>query len=179
MDKVKVNLACGDYKKDGFIGVDIVKTPTVDIIHDLNQYPWPFEDNSVDEVYCAHYIEHIPHDVHNGNKQDGLIQFMNELYRILKKGGTTRIIAPYYKSERAFGDPTHTRYIGDMTFLYWNKDWIKNNNLSHYGIECDFDMKLSYHVDNELTLKSVEVRAEAFKKEWNAVNDIIVDLTKN
>lgn len=175
---IKLDLACGDNKKEGFIGVDMVETSSVDIIHNLNIYPWPFEDNSVDEIYCSHYIEHIPHNVNNGDNRDGLIQFMDEVYRILKTEGKINIIAPYYKNERAFGDPTHCRYIGDLSFLYWSKQWREINKLSHYGINCNFDAKLSYYVDNDLALRSSEVRQDAFKREWNAISDIIVEMIK-
>jgi len=179
-NKVKVDLACGDNKKEGYIGVDVMKTSSTDVVHDLTQYPWPFEDASVDVIHCSHYIEHIPHNIFNDkDDRDGLIQFMDEVYRILKVGGVANIDAPHYQSVRALGDPTHHRSIGDLSFLYWNKEWREVNKLSHYGINCDFDIKLSYHVDNDLTLKSLEVRAEAFKKDWNAVLDIIADMTKN
>ena len=103
---------------------------------------------------------------------------MDEVYRILKPEGKINIVAPYYKNERAFGDPTHRRYIGDLSFLYWNKEWRDTNKLSHYGILCDFDIKLSYMIDNDLTLKAQELRTEAIKKEWNAVQDIMVEMTK-
>ena len=176
---MKVDLACGDNKREGYIGVDIVETSSTDVVHNLNVYPWPFEDGSVDEIFCSHYIEHIPHDVNNSDNRDGLIQFMDELYRILKPEGKIEIVAPYYKNERAFGDPTHRRYIGDLSFLYWNKEWRDTNKLSHYGILCDFDIKLSYMIDNDLTLKAQELRNEAIKKEWNAVQDIMVEMTKN
>lgn len=175
---VKIDLACGDNKKEGYKGVDIVETSSTDIVHDLTQYPWPFEDESVDEVHCSHYVEHIPHELNNGDNRDGLIQFMDELHRVMKPGAKATIIAPYYKSERAFGDPTHRRYIGDLSFPYFNKEWRDNNKLSHYDINCDFDIRFSYYVENELTLKSEELRKESFKKEWNAINDIIVELTK-
>lgn len=178
-DKIKVDLACGDSKKEGYIGVDIVETSSTDIIHDLTVYPWPFEDNSVDEIFCSHYVEHIPHDIYNKeDSRDGLIQFIDEVYRILKPEGKIEIVAPYYKNERAFGDPTHKRYIGDLSFLYWNKEWRDINKLSHYNINCDFDISLSYHIDNDLTLKSPEIRGEAIKKEWNAVMDIMAVMTK-
>jgi len=202
-EKIKLNLACGDKKKEGFIGIDITETDSTDIIHDLNVYPWPFEDNSVDEIYCSHYIEHIPHDstgtllyklllevssfeellskvkeLPEDFPSDGMIKFMNEVYRILKPKCKTTLVAPYYKSERAFGDPTHVRYIGDLSFPYYNKEWRDNNKLSHYGINCDFDMKYSYYIDNELTLKSEELRNVAFREDWNAINDITVELIK-
>lgn len=178
MESIKVDLACGDNKKEGFVGIDKTETKSTDIIHDLNQYPWPFEDNSVDEIHCSHYIEHIPHDVKNGIDLDGLIQFMNEVYRILKPNGKATIISPYYTSGRAFGDPTHVRFIGDLTFPYYNKKWRDANKLSHYGINCDFDITYSYLISNELTLKSEENRNKAFKNDWNAIDDIIAELIK-
>ncbi len=195
MNKVKIDLACGGNKKEGFKGVDISDLESVDIVHDLNVYPWPFEDDSVDEINCSHYVEHIPHlgvqaalKVSNtfeefkeklSNDKDGYIKFFNELYRILKPEGKATITTPHYMSIRAFGDPTHQRYVGDFSFFYLNKEWRDSNKLGHYGINVDFDMTYSYVIGDELTFKSQEVRAEAFKKEWNAISDIIVELVKN
>ena len=175
---LKVDLACGDNKKKGFIGIDVAKTDSVDIVCDLNTYPWPFEDNSVDELHCSHYIEHIPHNVHNNDKRDGMIQFMDECYRILKPGGILTLVAPYGKSGRALGDPTHTRSIVEESFYYYNKEWRDVNKLSHYGIVCDFDARMSYYIENELTLKSEEVRKKAFKRDWDSILDIYIELTK-
>lgn len=176
---IKIDLACGDNKKEGFTGVDIVKTEAVDIVFDLNQYPWPFEDNSVDEINCSHYIEHIPHDINNPNdKRDGFIQFMDELYRILKPNGKAVLTAPYYTSIRAIQDPTHLRSIGEASFYYFNKQWRDNNKLSHYGINSNFDARFSFFITNDLMLKSEEVRSEAFKHYWNAADDIIIELKK-
>lgn len=199
--KIKVDLACGNNKHgDDWIGVDIVETPSVDIVHNLNQYPWPFESNSVDEVHCSHYIEHIPHDVDiyklilkseslehlqqlvrekEKSPSDGLIKFMNELGRILKPSGKATIIAPYYSSIRAYGDPTHTRSICDWTFFYYNKEWRDTNKLNHYGITCDFDTTFDYHISEDMSLRSEQVRNKAFLENWNAVEDIMAKLIKN
>jgi len=195
VDKIRVDLACGGSKKKGYIGVDIANISDVDIVHDLTMYPYPFEDSSVDEIYCSHYVEHIPHlgiqaalkesvsfeDFKEKllNDKDGFIKFFDEIYRILKPNGKATIIAPHYMSVRAFGDPTHHRYVGDFSFLYLNKGWRDTNKLSHYNINADFDMKYSYYVSNELTLKSEEIRNEAFRTQWNSIDDIIVELTKN
>lgn len=195
-DKLKLDLACGQSKKgEEWIGVDVADLPGVDLVHDLQKYPWPFEDESVDEIHCSHYIEHIPHDDLRSlleqsdsfeefkkkattEKLDGVIKFINEIYRILKPGAKATIIAPYYMSTRAFGDPTHTRYFGDSSLYYFNEEWRKKNRLEHYGIIADFNMKYSYFVDNEITLKSEPVRTKAFKHDWNTINDIIVELEK-
>ncbi len=198
-----IDLACGDNKRIGFTGLDVVKTEQTDYIVDLQQYPWPIESDSVEEVNCSHYIEHIKHDnvaldlkqildksnsfeefkanINNPDflqPKDGLIKFFNELYRILKVGGTARIIAPYYTSMRTFGDPTHTRAIGDSTCWYLSKQWVIDNGLQHYGLDCNFDVKASYYITNETTLKSEEVRQKAFLHDWNVIEDIIIDLKK-
>jgi len=194
INELKLDLACGDNKKEGFKGIDIANLPEVDYVVDLQVYPWPIESNSVEEIHCGHYIEHIPHVNIKGvlkesnsfeefkekllQSKDGLIEFFNEVYRILKPGGKATMVAPYYTSERAYGDPTHVRSINDFMCYYLTKDWVKVNKLEHYGIECDFDVKLSYFITNEMTLKSEEIRMKAFQHDWNVIMDIIIELTK-
>ena len=176
---VKVNLACGQTKEEGWIGVDYVKAKGVDIVHDLTKYPWPFKDNSVDEVFVSHYIEHIPYDVkYKGKVIDGLIAFMNELYRILKPGGKAMIIAPWYNSVRCWQDPTHRRAISDATFLYFNKGWREANKLDHYHITTDFDFAPSYVINQPFNMKAEEARTFACMHYTNVVSDIQVILTK-
>ena len=195
VDKTKIDLACGHGKKEGYFGIDIAPLKEVDLVHDLRKYPWPIESESVEKIHCSHYIEHIPHSdidvlLEESNsfeefkekvkkdKVDGLIKFFNELYRIMKPGAKATIAAPHYMSTRGYGDPTHTRYTGDLTFHYFNKEWREGVSLDHYGINCDFDLRYSYYIDNEMTLKSEEVRQDYFKYNWNAINDTIVELTK-
>jgi len=165
---VKLDIACGQNKREGFIGIDIVKCEGVDIVHDLNVYPYPFEDNSVDEIFMSHYIEHVP----------DLMKFMNELYRILKVGGTMSVIAPYYNSIRCWQDPTHLQPISEATFLYYNKDWRKANKLDHYPITCDFDFSLGYMFAPEWASRSEEAKQFAIKHYTNVVTDLQVNLIK-
>lgn len=197
INEPRIDLACGDNKKEGFVGIDIIKTNCTDYIVDLQRFPWPIESESVEEIFCGHYIEHIPHDsgvkeaieeattfeefkelYKEKSKVDGFIKFLNELYRILKPEGKARLIAPYYTSERAYGDPTHVRYIADFTCYYMNRIWMKECHLEHYGMNCNFDVSLSYAITNEMTLKSEEVRNNAFLHDWNVISDIIIDLVK-
>lgn len=179
VNEIKIDLACGNNKRENFYGIDIAQTPSTDLVMNLLQFPWDIESNSVEELNCSHFVEHIPHDIKNPNdSRDGFIQFMDEAYRIMKVGGKATITAPYYTSIRAFGDPTHVRYIGEWSFFYFNQEWLKSNKLEHYNISSNFDIRYSYYITNELTLKSEEVRNEAFKHDWNAIDDIIVELIK-
>ena len=163
----RLDVACGSNKMPGFFGVDI-GGKDVDVTWDLEKFPWPFPDNSVDEIVCNHYIEHTK----------DLIAFMNELHRIMVPGGTALIRAPYYNSMRAWQDPTHTRAISEATFLYYNKDWREANKLDHYPIKCDFDYSYGYDFTPDWAMRSEESKAFAVRHYTNVVMDIQAVLTK-
>ncbi len=163
----RLDVACGSNKAPGFFGVDIGGKDT-DVVWDLEKFPWPFPDNSVDEIVCNHYIEHTK----------DLIAFMNELHRIMVPGGTALIRAPYYNSMRAWQDPTHTRAISEATFLYYNKDWREANKLDHYPIKCDFDYSYGYDFTPDWAMRSEESKAFAVRHYTNVVMDIQAVLTK-
>ena len=73
--KIKIDIGCGKNKKEGFIGIDIDKNTNPDIV--ASALELPFEDNSIDEVYSSHLVEHF-------NPQEAQ-KFFNEVYRVLKK----------------------------------------------------------------------------------------------
>jgi predicted SAM-dependent methyltransferase len=164
--ELKLDIACGKNKKPGFTGVDIWEG--ADIVVDLEKFPWPFEDNSVDEIFCSHYIEHTP----------DLISFANELFRILKVGAKAEIIAPYYSSIRAWQDPTHLRAISENTFLYFNKGWREINKLDHYPIVSDFDFESTFFITPEWRDKKKDELNFAIKHYINVIRDIRSILTK-
>lgn len=165
---IKLDIACGQNKPQGFVGVDIANIPGVDVVHDLEQYPWPFESESVKEATCSHYFEHT----------NDMIKFMNELYRILIPGGKCIITSPYYTSVRCWQDPTHKNAISEHSFLYYNDGWRKANKLDHYGITCDFDFTYGYVMSQEWASRSREAQEFAIKHYWNVVSDIQVTLIK-
>lgn len=184
---IQLDIACGQTKgptdeqgvnhPEGWTGVDIAPGPAVDVTWDLNIYPWPFDDASVDRARCSHYIEHIPHDI--GTGLDGFLAFGNELARVLKQGAQCEIWAPYYSSIRAIQDPTHLRSISEASFLYWNQDWLKSNGLDHYGVTCDFDFAYGYRITNPYWATAHdEKRAWALMHYMNVAEDIYVTLTK-
>lgn len=70
-----LNLGCGN-DTYGTHRVDFIKTKATTEVCDLNQ-PLPFQDNYFDEIYCKSVLEHIKN----------LGTFVDECYRVLKKGG--------------------------------------------------------------------------------------------
>jgi ubiquinone/menaquinone biosynthesis C-methylase UbiE len=167
--ELKLDLACGQKKQPGFTGVDKTQVDGVDIICDLEKFPWPFEDNSVDEVICRHYIEHTP----------DMIAFMDEIYRILKPGHDCTIVAPYYTSIDAWRDPTHRRAISEESFRYFNKKWREEAKVDHYGIKADFMFTHEFVLVPEWKMRSEEARKFAIRHYHNVVSEIKVTLTKN
>lgn len=177
--KIRFDLACGNNRQKGFKGVDITKEGTqADIEWDLLRFPWEFaKNNSVDQIFCSHFIEHLPHGTDGFN--DPMFQFMDEIWRILKPGGTATFVAPYYTSVRAFQDPGHQRFINEQMFLYFTKDWRKMNKLEFYPVKCDFKVvSMNHAVSEEFTGRATEAVQYAGLHFWNTINDIIVTLQK-
>lgn len=113
MQKKTLDIGCGCSKTHpDVIGVDRVALPGVDVVHDLNSYPWPFESNSINEVNANMVLEHL----------DSLKAAMAEIHRMLVPGGIVRITVPYYASTVAFQDPTHKNFFTEKTFLYFTKE---------------------------------------------------------
>lgn len=164
----KLDIGCGANKQLGFTGIDIVSIEGVDIVHDLEKYPWPIKANSIEEVFSSHVIEHIK----------DLFKFFDELYRIMKVGAKATFIAPYYSSIRSMQDPSHIRPISEATFLYANKGWRVANKLDHYPVKADFDFAYGYSMDPTWANKAVEARDFAIKHYINVVQDITVTMTR-
>lgn len=88
---MKVNLGCGYKLLQGYVNVDCIANKGVDKVIDLDIYPWDFEDNSIDEIYCDNILEHLD-----------FAKSTSELHRILKKWGKAIIKVPYFSNPGAF-----------------------------------------------------------------------------
>ena len=107
---MKLNLGCGTRKLDeDWINVDKTLHKNVDIVHDLNVFPYPFGDNSIDFIYMNHVLEHLkePYDV------------VVECHRILKSGGSFEIIVPHKNNLSAY-DVAHPRLFTERSFCHLN-----------------------------------------------------------
>jgi predicted SAM-dependent methyltransferase len=195
---VKLDLGCGQSPKEGFEGVDL-HAPDVKYRVDLWKFPFPWEDNSVDELYSSHFVEHLParevemrdlarspedmaldphgvlslrHEPALGFVgQDFLFAFFDECYRILKPNASMLVVVPNARSNRGFQDPTHRRFIVAETFGYLAKDWREANKLNHYNVRCDFASNITPIVPTELTLLHPEAQMRRFNESWNTVLD--------
>lgn len=106
MTKIKINLGCGtDYRKE-FINVDNNKHDKADLKWDLNKYPYPFEDNSVDFILCKGVLENL----------NEFVKTMEEIHRILKPKGKLRFRTAMAYTYVDAKDPTHKQHFIPSTF---------------------------------------------------------------
>src|SRR3990167_7014665 len=150
MDKasVRIDLGSGENKQPGCIGVDFRKLPGVDIIWDLNLFPWkPIPDGIADVVYSSHLLEHIspaPADPRLAGLVDlllekglvtqkeinasvggyrflgGFLKFMDETWRILKRREQLISPLPYAGSAGFWWDPTHKNPVRHESWTYFD-----------------------------------------------------------
>lgn len=117
-DKKVLDVACGEVKFKGATGLDYnirsyrPKECQADVIYDLTQFPYPFEDNSFDLIWCSHFLEHF---------QD-LPRIMEEFYRLLKPDGRVAINTPHFSSAEAYRHWQHCHYFAKGSFDYFCED---------------------------------------------------------
>lgn len=96
-----LNLGCGRVPLKGAINHDIERHSShVDVVHDLNVLPWPWNDEAFDMVVSRSVFEHLDID---------LLASMDETWRILKPDGIAVVKVPYWRHDRCWDDPTHRR----------------------------------------------------------------------
>jgi len=107
-----LDVGCGVNKQPGTIGIDRNTASSADVLCDLNRLPYPFADNSFDRVLALHVIEHV----------DDVIGTMEEFHRLVRPGGTVRIVTPHYTDFSSFCDPTHRSHLNSFSFRYFGPD---------------------------------------------------------
>jgi hypothetical protein len=179
---LRLNLGCGQNPKPGFVNVDKYGTP--DVICDLEQFPWPWDDNAVGEVELFHVLEHL------GESTATFIGIIKELYRVCRDGAVLRITVPHPRCDDFLNDPTHVRVITPEIFtlfarrmnLEWKKVGAANSPLALYH-EVDFDVTtVNYELTPEWSQRlhsgavSQEQLAEIARSQNNVVRQTRIEL---
>ncbi len=125
--KDKLNLGCGTDIRPDYVNLDVSALEGVDVVHDLNQLPLPFEDGSFSEVLCLDVLEHVDYP-----------PLLKECLRILKPGGKVVLEVPHFTSNNNFVDPTHRNRFSVKTFNFFCRETWENQ---HRGYYFDFAFK--------------------------------------
>ena len=111
---IRLDIGCGQNKQEGFVGLDMYPYEGVDIVQDCEEFPWKLPNECVILATASHLLEHI-------NPHKGVfIQFMDEVWRIMKPGGEFAFVVPYAGSPGYWQDPTHVNPISRNTLAYFD-----------------------------------------------------------
>jgi len=87
----KLNFGCGKKYMDGWFNVDGGEhLDNVDYRFRFNEFPYPLNSETFDEIIMSHVLEHI-----SWRKQ---LDCLKELYRVSKKNGTLYIEVPDFET---------------------------------------------------------------------------------
>ena len=173
---LKLNLGCGEDHKPGYVNVDKYGNP--DLIHDLEKFPWPWEDCSVGEILLKHVIEHL------GERTETYLNIVKELYRICCPGAKVYIMVPHPRHDDFSDDPTHVRMVTPQGLSLFSKrknhEWIErgfsNTPLGIY-LDVDFEIINVEHIFDPVWAEILKNKdnifiSQAIKRYNNVVREI-------
>jgi SAM-dependent methyltransferase len=125
-----LDIGCGCNKVPGAIGMDINPKSDADIIHDLDELPYPFAEDEFDEVIGRHVIEHV---------RDPMAVIC-ELHRITKPGGIIKLVAPHWTNPDWATDLTHRNHLNSYSF----RNFIEDRTVFPFYTEVRFRQRKIY-----------------------------------
>ena len=131
MTGAKLHLGCGRTILPGWLNLDMMPGPGVDLVADLDRcadVPLPLPDNACVEILASHLFEHLRNP----------LPFMQELHRVAAPGAKAVFRVPYGSSDDAMEDPTHVRLCFLNTFGYFSQPFYWR---ADYGYRGDWDVK--------------------------------------
>jgi hypothetical protein len=139
---MRLNLGCGGKKLPGWVNVDKYPTCSPDQVVDLERFPWPWPDNSVDEICMHHVLEHL------GAETAVYLDIIKQLYRVCRDDARVEITVPHPRHDDFINDPTHVRAVTRESLVLLsqavNRHWLatgsSNTPLGLY-IKVDFKME--------------------------------------
>ena len=104
-----LHLGCGLKRMPDAVNVDLRPVVNPDVVHDLDQRPWPFASDQFTEVIAYDVIEHL----------DDIVATMEEIHRVSQPGATVKVTVPHFSCANTFRDITHRHQFSWFSFHYF------------------------------------------------------------
>ncbi len=161
---MRLNVGCGRDVKEGWINLDSIALPNVDIVCDLERELIPLGDDCVDEFLMGHVIEHIAKP----------LPMMQELWRVAKPNALMTVRCPYGSSDDAFEDPTHVRQYFLSSFGYFGQPYYFR---ADYGFRGDWQAeKITLILNPRMKGLAKETVMRRVETERNVVLEMVAEL---
>jgi predicted SAM-dependent methyltransferase len=160
-----LDIGCGPNISEDFINLDYNWSPRIDVCWDLTSGHLPFADNSFQGVFTEHCFEHIPLAPFKAN--------MKEIYRILKPGGTLRLIMP---DGEIYMDIYHRRKQGETVQMPYEEGYLSpmhriNGIFRNHGHQFIYDFQTVEIVLREMGFKAITKQAYKTGKDTRLLRD--------
>ncbi len=147
-----LDIGAGDNPHPGAVAMDKRARENIDVVHEIEDTPWPFPPDSFDKIIASHVIEHL--------KPWCMVDVMDEAWRVMKVDGEFLIAMPYAGSFGFYQDPTHTKAWNEATPAYFDPEYKGGHLYQVYKPKPWRVLINTWHADGnmEVVLKK---RAEA------------------
>lgn len=150
-----LDVGCGKHKYPGSVGLDVVPLEGVDVVHDLNRFPYPFPDDTFDLIRMVHVVEHI----------GSILKTMEEIHRIARNGATVEIITPHYTDASSWQDPSHLWHLNSHSFdFFWEEHHTSYYSRARFEVvDCEIKLLKLFRMLGFQFFVNLENRAPAFR----------------
>ena len=112
MSELRLDIGCGEKVRDGFEGIDIINYGQKYVFDVRNLGLHYFENESVAEIFCSHFLEHLD--------SDAVIKFLKDCLEIMKSGAKMHVIVPHKDNPKAY--------------VLWHKTFFTEHTFKDLGI---------------------------------------------
>ena len=116
---MKLNLGCGKDYIDDWVNVDLYDDSKCDVTHDLEKFPWPWENDSISEILIKHTLEHL------GADWKVYVKILQEMYRGCEDDATINVHVPSPWHWNFTADPSHVRPVTPDGLNLFSKEFCQ------------------------------------------------------
>lgn len=158
---MKLNVGCGKKYREEWTNIDISPNVGADIVMDIEK-PWQFADDSVDEIYCYHVLEHVKE----------YLFVIEEMYRVSKPDAYWFIGVPYISSSIYNAvNPYHHTHFNEYSFDFFDSNKLKGSANEDSKVELRVK-GINFHYHEGWQEKNREEKHYARKHYWNVVRKL-------
>ena len=158
--QARLNIGCDRQPLADAVNLDLNDSGSADVVHDLNCVPWPFADDTFEEVHAYDVLEHL----------EDVVRALEEIYRISRHGTRVHVTVRHFSCANAFTDLTHRHWFGWRSFDPFIERNGHAHELAHYG-RARFRMhaiRIHFHPSllNKLVWRCANRWPHAYEHRW-------------
>lgn len=123
----KLFMACGEERREGFLHVDAFDSSNPDVVHAIEQTPWPFESDRFTEIVINH-LSRVGKEIYQQKS------ILSEIYRVCAENAILTLNLPWIRHDSYWADPTNVRPYCPETLQLLSRQYckiLKDQKIAH------------------------------------------------